>query len=291
VSRFAAGRSVDVVPARPQTLWGWLAVANFVAGGLGAGLYLVAAIAAGFVQRSPGLLTASAVAPALVLAGFAAGAHEAGRPGRGPRVLWRVRTSWMSRELAAGGAFVVLALGEFFIPSPAQRVVAAGAAVTLAIAQGAMLRQARGVPAWSVAPMPALFLLSALASGGGLALLLELLAGRVPGRGQDQAALLVVLVEGATWIAYLAWSREPAFREATAALRGGRLGARLLVDAFVAPAALLLVALAWPVAFPVAAAAVLLVAGQAELKAALVRDAGRLRPITLPYLRAWRKPA
>jgi hypothetical protein len=40
-----------------------------------------------------------------VLAGFAAVAGEAGRPLRGPRVLWKVRTSWMSRELwiGAGG--------------------------------------------------------------------------------------------------------------------------------------------------------------------------------------------
>jgi formate-dependent nitrite reductase membrane component NrfD len=290
VSPLAARRPADVVPARPQALWGWLAVANFVAGGLGAGLYLAAVASAGF-GRAAGLTAASAIAPALVLAGFAAVAQEAGRPWRGPRVLRRVRTSWMSREAWAGGSFVVLALGEFVFASPAQRLLAAGAAATLAIAHGAILRQARGVPAWSVAPMPALFLLSALASGIGLFLLLELLAGRVPGRGQIQAALLVLLVDAATWGAYLAWSREPAFRDATAALRGGPLGARLLVGAFAAPAALLLTALAWPLAFTLALAALLLMLGQADVKAALVRDAGRLRPITLPHLPAWRKPA
>ena len=67
----------EMLPARPQTLWGWPAVVNFVLGGLGAGWYIVALLAAG-LERSPGVALASWTAPLLVLAGFTAVAREAG---------------------------------------------------------------------------------------------------------------------------------------------------------------------------------------------------------------------
>mgnify|MGYP003584851341 CR=1 FL=1 len=42
---------LEMLPARPQTLWGWPAVVNFVLGGLGAGWYIVAVLAAGLEQK------------------------------------------------------------------------------------------------------------------------------------------------------------------------------------------------------------------------------------------------
>ena len=54
-----------------------------------------------------------------------AAAAEAGRPLRGPRVLARLATSWMSRELLAGAAFAVLGAAEFVVPGPAPRLLAA----------------------------------------------------------------------------------------------------------------------------------------------------------------------
>src|SRR6266496_305340 len=78
---------VELIPARRQILWGWQAVVNFTAGGVGAGLYGAAVIGAGF-ERTPAVALASWLAPFLVLAGFAAVAGEAGRPPRGPRVRW-----------------------------------------------------------------------------------------------------------------------------------------------------------------------------------------------------------
>jgi len=134
-----------LLPPVTQRLWGWPAVVNFAAGGLGAGLYLAAALAAGFAA-SPALRIAAWLGPALVLAGFVAVATEAGRPLRGPRVLARARTSWMSRELWLGGAFVVLAAPEWTgLAGPGSRAAAALAAAALALAQGWILRHARGV--------------------------------------------------------------------------------------------------------------------------------------------------
>ncbi len=113
-----AVKPIDLLPSRPQTFWGWPAVLNFFLGGLGAGFYVVTVLAEGPDGRSAVMTLASWLAPACVLAGFAAVAAEAGRPLRGPRVLLRVGTSWMSRELWLGGAFVAARPGRW---APAAR--------------------------------------------------------------------------------------------------------------------------------------------------------------------------
>src|SRR6266496_1975910 len=57
-------RPVELIPSRRQALWGWPAVLNFVLGGLGAGLYVTAVVAAGF-GRSPAVTVASWLGPTL----------------------------------------------------------------------------------------------------------------------------------------------------------------------------------------------------------------------------------
>jgi anaerobic dimethyl sulfoxide reductase subunit C (anchor subunit) len=280
--------SAPLIPARRQALWGRLAVANFALGGLGAGFYAIAA--AGALLGAPQALgLASWLGPALVLAGFAAVAAEAGRPLRGPRVLTRVATSWMSRELWIGGAFVALALLGMAVP--AARLPAALAALGLAAAQGFILREARGVAAWCVGAMPALFAISAVVSGAGLALLVGAVTGRGPAPALLGACLFLLVVATLAWLSYLTWSEEPAFREAVEALRAGPLAVELVAVGYVLPFALLALALALPAAGRPAAAvaAVLIVAGQVRAKAALVLQAGRLRPITLATLRLRRQ--
>src|SRR3990170_5458462 len=131
MSTVSTARTVELIPATPQMLWGKPAVINFALGGLGAGLYLAALVEVWL--GGPGVLkVASWLGPALVLAGFIAVATEAGRPLRGPRVLTRLRTSWMSRELWVGGIFMALAGAEFLVPSAALRALAGLAAVALA---------------------------------------------------------------------------------------------------------------------------------------------------------------
>jgi formate-dependent nitrite reductase membrane component NrfD len=244
---------VVLLPPVAQRLWGWPAVVNFAAGGLGAGLYLAFAVAG-----TPA--AARWLGPALVLAGFAAVAAEAGRPLRGGRVLARVRTSWMSRELWLGAAFAVAAaLGVVLLAAPA--------AAALALAQGMILRRARGVPAWSAPILPAVFLTSALVSGAGLWLLLEAAAGRPPGDRAFAAVLVLVVVHAAISVRHV---------HAAPFAVLGHLG----------PAVLLAPALAWPgLAVPAAAlAGILLITSQVGAKAALVIMAGRLVPITIPAL-------
>lgn len=273
---------MEMLPAQRQVLWGWPAVVNFALGGLGAGWYVVAVLAAGF-ERSPGVAAASWVAPVLVLAGFAAVAGEAGRPLRGPRVLMRLRTSWMSRELLIGIAFVLLVAADLAFPLRLHRAQASGAAVLLALAQGFIVRRARGVTAWDAPLMPLLFLLSALVSGAGAYLLVEVAAGRPPVPALVAGVLGLVIVAFVGWARYLAWTTEDSYTRAVAPLREGRPALVINGAGYGAPLLLGLLALAAPaVAGPLLGlAGALLIAGQVYAKAQLILAAGRLRPITL----------
>ena len=283
---------MEMLPAQRQALWGWPAVVNFVLGGLGAGWYVVALLAAGF-ERSPGVIAASWAAPVLVLAGFAAVAAEAGRPLRGPRVLARLRTSWMSRELLIGIAFVLLVAADLAFPLRLHRVQAMVAAILLALAQGFIVRRARGVTAWDVPIMPLLFLLSALLSGAGAYLLVEVVTRRPPPPGLVGAVLALIGVAFITWARYLAWTSEDSYARAVAPLREGR--AVLVIDGagFGLPLLCGLLALAAPaVATPMLGlAGALLITGQVYAKARLILAAGQLRPITLVIAPARRRPS
>ncbi len=281
---------MEMLPAQRQVLWGWPAVMNFALGGLGAGWYVIAVLAAGF-ERSPGVTAASWVAPVLVLAGFAAVAAEAGRPLRGLRVLTRLRTSWMSRELLVGIVFVLLVAADLAFPLRLHRAQAVVAAVLLALAQGFIVRRARGVTAWDVPIMPLLFLLSALLSGAGAYLLGETVARRPPPPGLVAGVLAVLVVAFAAWARYLVWTSEDSYARAVAPLRTG--GPALIIDGagYGLPLLLGLLALAAPAVAPplLGLVGALLITGQVYAKARLVLAAGQLRPITLAIVPSRRR--
>jgi DMSO reductase anchor subunit len=271
---------VQLIPATPQTLWGKPAVANFVLGGAGAGLY-VAAVA---FERA--VAVASWLGPALVLAGFVCVAAEAGRPLRGPRVLARARTSWMSRELAIGGAFAVLAAAELVVPVPGHRQLGALAALALALSQGLILRRARGVAAWDTPATPVVFFASSLVSGAALLILIEVGAGHPPG-GVLLGSTLVLLGLGAlVWLAFATWSSEEPFVSSTRALREGPMAFTIVAAGYVLPLILIALGLARPALAGEMAtlAALSMLGGQVAAKAVLIVTAGQLRPITLSHL-------
>jgi len=281
---------MEMLPAQRQLLWGWPAVINFALGGLGAGWYVVALLAAGF-ERSPGVTAASWTAPVLVLAGFAAVAGEAGRPRRGPRVLMRLRTSWMSRELLIGIAFVLLVAADLGFPLRLYRAPAMVAAILLALAQGFIVRRARGVTAWDVPIMPLLFLLSALLSGAGAYLLVEVGAGRSPLPTPAGAVLALIVVTFIAWARYLVWTSEESFTRAVAPLREGRSALVAEGAGYGLPLLLGLLALTAPtVATPVfGLVGALVITGQVYAKARLILAAGRLRPVTLAVVPSRRR--
>jgi DMSO reductase anchor subunit len=277
---------IELIPGEPQTVWHAPAVLNFALGGLGAGGYVSAALLSG-LEPSPALATAAWLGPALVFAGFGAVAAEAGRPLRGPRALARLATSWMSRELWLGGVFAALAAAEFVAPSRGQRLLAVIAALGLAAAHGLILRRARAIAAWDVGIMPLVFVASALVSGTGLYAVIEGVAGRPPSPALSATIPAVVIAGLGVWDWFLGWTRREAFVQAIRPLRRGRARVGIVGVGFGAPLVLAGVAVAWPAwALPATAlAGALMIAGQLHAKSALIGDAGRLRPITLPGLR------
>ena len=284
--------AVDLIPPERQTLWRTPAVINFAAGGAGAGLYLVAVLCAGFTV-SPALTLASWLAPALVLAGFIAVALEAGRPFRGPRVLVRVRTSWMSRELWLGGAFIALAGTELVAPGPRLRVLAVIAAAMFVVAQGFIVRRARGIAAWDVPIMPALFVTSALVSGAGLVLMFDVVTARALGNWLLGSAMGLLVFAFVVWLTFVTWSSDTSFASVTWMLRAGPTAVRLAGGGYVIPFALIGLALAlpeWraPLTF---VAGALMLAAQIHAKAVVILKAGQLRAVTVHSFRLSRRPS
>ena len=212
---------MELIQPSKQKVWGWSAVINFVLGGMGAGFYLLSALATVLRQGIPGLVEPAAfklVAPVLVCLGFLALAAEAGHPLRGRHLLRHLRRSWMSRESLAGAIFVLAALLDCFFPSQALEALAAVAALGLLVSHGFILHRALAMAAWNVPLMPTLFVTSGLAMGGGL-----LLLAPPDGMGLDSdlaaAVLVCVVLDLATWLLYLQGSRAPSFRRATKGLR------------------------------------------------------------------------
>jgi DMSO reductase anchor subunit len=283
-------KPVELIPPQRQALWGWPAVLNFFLGGAGAGAYVVAALAGG-LDPSPLLRLCSWLGPALVLGGFAAVATEAGRPLRGPRVLARVRTSWMSRELWIGGAFVLFAAADLLFPLRLHRLQAVAAALLLALAQGFIVRRARGVTAWDVPMMPGLFVLWSLVSGAGLYLTLAAATGQAPRRAVVGALLALLAVGLGGWARYLNWSDAEAFRRAVAPLGRGGAALAIVGGGHLLPALLLALGATLPVLMPAALglAGLLILGGQLHAKALLILAAGTLRPITLGGLHLQRR--
>jgi phenylacetyl-CoA:acceptor oxidoreductase 26-kDa subunit len=275
-------RPLELIAATSQMLWGMPAVLNFFLGGLGAGFYVAAA-----ALGAPGAMTLAAwLAAALVLTGFAAVACEAGRPLRGLRVLGGVATSWMSRELWLGSLFVLLALAEDAVPWTGLRLPAAAAAVALVLAQGAVLTHARAIAAWSVPMMPVVFGAAAAVSGVALVVLADLMTGGLPGEALLGTTLTVLAVGMLVWLAFLASSSDRAFVRATAPLRRGATAIEVIVAGYVAPLALITLALAFPAwaSGPTALAAILALVGQFRARSALILTAGQRRPVTLATL-------
>jgi hypothetical protein len=188
----------------------------------------------------------------------------------------------MSRELWLGGVFALLAAAGLLLEGPPVRALAAAAGAALALAQGQILRHARGVTVWAVPPVPVVFLTSALVSGAGLLVGLEAWGGRSLDRPLG-AALAVLIVHVCAWSVLVTWSRDEPFRHGVRPLREGPSGLVIVAGGCVLPALLAALAIARPRLGPplAAAAGALMIAGQAFAKAALIRQAGQLRPIAL----------
>lgn len=243
-----------------QPYWDWRAAGNFICGGAGAGLLCLAALAAR--GDRPLFILAGLAGLALVGAGLVCVLIELGRPLRALNVFLRPRTSWMSREAIAAAALFPAVLAAIVFPAAALAALAGVAALAFLYCQARLLKAARGVPAFRQAAIVPLIVLSGLAEGGALLIILGAPLGFAP---TWLLAAMVALVAGRlyVWCSYRsALSAPGAAPIATAAIlaaidRPLRIGGHLL------PMALLLLA----AVAPVGGAALALAGGAAALAA------------------------
>jgi phenylacetyl-CoA:acceptor oxidoreductase subunit 2 len=143
--------------------WDARAAGNFVCGGAGAGLIIVAAVSGANGATLTWLVLAGLV---LVGIGLSCVWFEIGRPLRALNVFINPRTSWMSREALTATLLFPAGLAAAAGVSGWQWVAAA-LALAFVYCQGRMLQAAKGIPAWREPLITPLVLVSGLAEGAG----------------------------------------------------------------------------------------------------------------------------
>jgi phenylacetyl-CoA:acceptor oxidoreductase subunit 2 len=219
-----------------QTSWDWRAAGNFIFGGMGTGLLLASAL---FGAEKPASLGSPDwlvfAGLALVGLGLLCVWLEIGRPLRALHVFLNPQTSWMSREAFVGlvlfpaGLAAMLGLGGW-------NWITAALAMVFLYCQSRMLPAARGIVAWRSALMSPLFILTGLAEGFGLFLLLGIFHTRL--LNMALLTFLVLLV-----LRVLVWRRYRSSVDQALASRARSAldlaGFRLLIVGTAVPAAAL----------------------------------------------------
>jgi phenylacetyl-CoA:acceptor oxidoreductase subunit 2 len=250
-----------------QAHWDWRAAANFMLGGTGAGLAVVAALA--LPAPRPALLAALC----LVSLGLGAVWLEIGRKLRAAHVFFNPFTSWMTREAFAALPVFAFALIAAFVDSKAALVAAALAALAFVACQAQILRAAKGIPAWRAPEVVPLVVATGLAEGAGAALLFR------------SDAFVLALFGIAVIARALSWSRYRAVLRAQARTALEPAGKALLQVGTVVPLALALGATLLPdAAAPATLAAVAALFTGWRFKYVLVTRAAFNQGFALPQL-------
>lgn len=189
-----------------QRTWGWPAALNFIIAGTGGGFYLVS-----FLQAFMWLGSASfskplpfgLIAPLLISIGLLCLSTEAGRPLRSSYLFRNPRKSWISREAFACCIFIPASLCDYFSPHPAFKLLAATAALVFLVSQGFIVYRARAISAWHVPMIPLVFLSSALLSGYGLFLIVDVANMKGSDRTMLIAGLVALFFNLLIWLCYL----------------------------------------------------------------------------------------
>ncbi|MEM4287667.1 MAG: hypothetical protein QXV97_02530 [Candidatus Caldarchaeum sp.] len=150
-----------------QHIWEWLALGNFLVGGAGGGLYVVAVL----TGSADGLL--SLAAAGLVVAGLVFVGVEAGNPVKAYHVFRNFRQSWMSREAVFATGFVLLSGLDFMWPNVLLKWLAWFCAASYVVSQGFMLAAAKKIPSWNTPLTPPLFIVLSLSAGLGITAVLD----------------------------------------------------------------------------------------------------------------------
>lgn len=178
-----------------QTNWDWRAAGNFIGGGSGTGLLILAAFAG--AER---YWLLALVGLALVGAGLTCVWAEIGRPLRALNVFRHPQTSWMTREGLVAPFLFASGLAAAWMNGGAVSWLVAAIALGFVYCQARILFASKGIPAWREPRLQPLVIVTGLAEGAGWLALLAPLSG-ADVRGWLPGALLV-LVALRVWLWY-----------------------------------------------------------------------------------------
>ncbi|MFQ5659714.1 MAG: hypothetical protein ACE5GZ_04765 [Gammaproteobacteria bacterium] len=158
---------MSVSPVR-QTHWDWRAVGNWVGGGTGSGIMILAALLALMGIDSYFTVLLSCV---FIMAGLFSVLMKIGRPLRALYVFRNPFTSWMAREAYVAVLLLPSGLAAFWFHSPALLLLSALFAFGYLYCQAYILKDCRGIPAWRIDEVVPLIITMALVEGAGIILL------------------------------------------------------------------------------------------------------------------------
>lgn len=230
----------DLASPKQQRNWDWRAASNFIAGGSGGALLLLASLGS---LEAGALRAAILLGLGLIACGLTCVWFEIGRPLRALNVYRHFATSWMTREAVV--ALVVFATGgvAFLLAQPLPAVLAGIAGLAFLYSQARILAANKGIPAWRHPRSVPLMVATGLAEGAGLLACVAVLASPAAVAWHLGVLLLFVALRALVWKSYLArLTADGAPDGALRALNG--IASRLMVFGHVLPAAMLLAAVA-----------------------------------------------
>ncbi len=271
----AAGeiRSRGVEPLQQQH-WDWKAAGNFICGGIGTGLFVFTALAS---LRYDELVPLGWAALGIVALGLFLVLLKIGRPSRFINVLRQPQRSWMAREAWIAAVFFPLAGLALWSQIPTLLIVGAAVATLFLCSQAMILKEAKGIPAWRIAWIVPLLLVTGLAEGSGLFLAAIVQFAALQPLFWPVAAIAVALAGLRSWVwrSYqVALETEGAPTRTLKALRDYRRW--FFAIGLALPSALIVAGAAMTVAAPVlfAIAGLCITAAGAALKFILITRAG-----------------
>ena len=213
-------------------VWQWPAVINFTLSGAAGGFYLIDLF---FGEKTVKLESPIQIAiynltaPLLACLGFLIVAFEVGSPFKGIYLLNRLKTSWMSREVICGLAFICFASVRFIFPHPVIKALAGAAAIGLLFSQGFLVYRCCAVAAWNEPTIPVHFFISGACLGFGLILLWA------PAFQLHLRTLLLFTgfillnLDAVVWVVYLRNNVSQSLREGTQPLRLQHLHLKIII--------------------------------------------------------------
>ncbi len=279
-----AKRVFDRMLPRQQHNWDGRAATNFIAGGAGGGLLLLAAVAGLDANAARAAILTGLV---LIASGLTCVWFEIGRPWRALNVYRHFATSWMTREAVA--ALFLFPIGGLALLTGRTLFVALAGILGLAFlyCQARMLAANKGIPTWRHPRSVPLMVATGLAEGAGFLAAVSAILSPAPSVWVLAGLIAALVVRAFFWKAYLVGLLADGAPEGALRVLLG-IDRKVLIIGHSLP---LLAIVAVLVGMPgrvvlVIAAGILAVAGGWFLKYALIRRAAFTQGLALPRLPA-----